>query len=70
MPVLLTSIFLKREVEKNDGSLQTSFVIALNSAITEGELVSIEEMRHKLLRYLTMDLQSIQVSIINLIDPE
>ena len=59
MPVLLTSIFLKREGEKNDGSLHTSFVTALNSGIAEGELVSIGGMKRKFLRYLTMDLQSI-----------
>lgn len=32
-PVPLTSIFLKRAVEKNDGSLHISLVISLNSDI-------------------------------------
>lgn len=33
VPVKLTSIFLKREVEKNEGSLHISFVTDLNSEI-------------------------------------
>jgi len=32
VPVKLTSIFLKRAVEKNEGSLQSSFATDLNSA--------------------------------------
>jgi len=39
-PVPLTSIFLKRAVEKNDGSLQTSLVTNLNSDITKKKLVN------------------------------
>ncbi len=39
-PVLLTSIFLKRDMEKNDGSLQTSLVTDLNSDMPKKELVN------------------------------
>lgn len=35
MPVQLTSIFVKSAMEKNDGSLQISFVASLNSDIHE-----------------------------------
>lgn len=39
-PVPLTSIFLKRDMEKNDGSLQTSLVTDLNSDMPKKELVN------------------------------
>lgn len=35
-PLQLTSIFLKRAVERNEGNLQISFVTDLNSALKEG----------------------------------
>lgn len=35
IPVPSTSIFLKRAVEKNDGSLQISLVTGLNSGIAK-----------------------------------
>lgn len=46
VPVKLTSIFLKRALEINEGSLQISLVTDLNSATVEDKLTGkIEKIR-------------------------
>lgn len=46
------SIFLKREVEKNDGSLHTSLVIDLNSDIPKKQVKQLSELAVTALYYI------------------
>lgn len=73
-PVLLTSIFLKSDVEKKDGSLQISRVTNLNSEYWKGNNVnktfriSLTSDIKKTHESVTLYLQSIRVAVEKVVD--